>query len=56
VREVAAHFGIPWSRYRLIIVPELAAATGMLAGPRVHALGVAAACGMTERAVALPDC
>lgn len=46
VRESAAHFGIPWSRYRLISVPELAAAIGVLAGLRLPALGVAAACGM----------
>jgi hypothetical protein len=46
VRESAAHFGIPWNRYRLIGVPELAAAIGVLAGLRVHVLGVAAACGM----------
>jgi hypothetical protein len=46
VRESAAHFGIPWSRYRLISVPELAAAIGVLAALRVNALGVAAACGM----------
>ena len=46
VRESAAHFGIPWNRYRLISVPELAAAIGVLAGLQAHALGVAAACGM----------
>lgn len=46
VRESAAHLGIPWNRYRLISVPELAAAIGVLAGLRVHVLGVAAACGM----------
>ena len=46
VRESAAHFGIPWNRYRLISVPEVAAAIGVLAGLQVHALGVAAACGM----------
>jgi hypothetical protein len=46
VRESAAHFGIPWNRYRLISVPELAAAIGVLAGLRHPALGVAAACGM----------
>ena len=46
VRESAANFGIPWNRYRLISVPELAAAIGVLAGLRIHALGVAAACGM----------
>jgi uncharacterized membrane protein YphA (DoxX/SURF4 family) len=43
----AAHFGIPWSRYRLIGVVELAAAAGILAGLAVHALGVAAAAGLT---------
>jgi DoxX-like family len=46
LRESAAHFSIPWNRYRLITVPELAAAIGVLAGLQVHALGVAAACGM----------
>jgi hypothetical protein len=46
VRESAAHFGIPWNRYHLISVPELAAAIGVLAGLRIHTLGVAAACGM----------
>jgi DoxX-like family len=46
VRESAAHFGIPWNRYRLISVPELAAAIGVLAGLQAHTLGVAAACGM----------
>ncbi len=46
VRESAAHFRISWNRYRLISVPELAAAIGVLAGLQAHALGVAAACGM----------
>jgi DoxX-like family len=46
VRESAAHFEIPWNRYRLISVPELAAAIGVLAGLRHPGLGVAAACGM----------
>lgn len=46
VRESAARFGIPWHRYRLISVPELAAAIGVLAGLRHPALGAAAACGM----------
>jgi hypothetical protein len=46
VRESAAHFSIPWSRYRLISVPELAAAAGVAAGLWLHPLGVAAACGM----------
>jgi hypothetical protein len=40
VRAPAAHFGIPWNRYRLISVPELAAAIGVLAGLRHPALGV----------------
>ena len=52
VRESAAHFGIPWNRYRLISVPELAAAVGVLAGLRHPALGVAAACGMAILLVA----
>ena len=46
VRASAAHFGIPWNRYRLISVPELAAVIGVIAGLKVHALGAAAACGM----------
>jgi uncharacterized membrane protein YhaH (DUF805 family) len=46
MRQSAAHFGIPWSRYRLIAVPELAAAMGALAGLRWHPLGLAAAAGM----------
>jgi hypothetical protein len=46
VRESAAHFSIPWSRYRLISVPELAAAAGVAVGLWLHPLGVAAACGM----------
>lgn len=43
----AAHFGIPWSRYRLIGVAEFAAAVGILAGLAVPAFGVVAAVGMT---------
>jgi uncharacterized membrane protein YphA (DoxX/SURF4 family) len=46
MREAAAHFGIPWSRYRLIGVAELAAAAGVLIGLWWHPLGVAAAAGM----------
>ena len=46
MRQSAAHLGIPWSRYRLIAVPELAAATGALAGLWRHPLGLAAAAGM----------
>jgi len=46
VRESAAHFGIPWPRYRLIGVAELAAAAGVLIGLWWHPLGLAAAAGM----------
>ena len=47
MRQSAAHFGIPWPRYRLIGVTELAAAAGILAGLWWHPIGVAAAAGMT---------
>src|SRR5208283_6014476 len=46
MRQSAAHFGIPWSRYRLIGVAELAAAAGVVIGLWRHPLGVAAAAGM----------
>ena len=46
MRKSAAHFGISWSRYRLIGVAELAAAAGILIGLWWHPLGVAAAAGM----------
>ena len=46
MQQSAAHFGIPWSRYRLIGVAELAAAAGILIGLWWHPLGVAAAAGM----------
>ena len=46
MRKSAAHFGIPWLRYRLIGVAELAAAGGVLIGLWWHPLGVAAAAGM----------
>ena len=46
MRESAVHFGIPWSRYRLIGVAELAAAAGIVIGLWWHPLGVAAAAGM----------
>ena len=46
MRQSAAHFGIPWSRYRLIGVAELAAAAGVVIGLCWHPLGVAAAAGM----------
>jgi len=42
----ADHFGVPWPRYRLIGVAELAAAGGVLAGLVWPAVGVAAALGM----------
>jgi hypothetical protein len=37
---------IPWPRYRLIAVPEAAAAAGLLAGLRIAPLGIAAAAGL----------
>ena len=46
MQKSAAHFGIPWPRYRLIGVAELAAVAGVLAGLWWHPLGVAAAAGM----------
>jgi uncharacterized membrane protein YphA (DoxX/SURF4 family) len=46
MQKSAVHFGIPWRRYRLIGVAELAAAAGLLAGLWWHPLGVAAATGM----------
>ena len=46
MRQSAAHFGIPWPRYRLIGVAELAAAAGILIGLWWHPLGLAAATGM----------
>jgi uncharacterized membrane protein YphA (DoxX/SURF4 family) len=46
MRASAARFGIPWSRYRLIGVAELAAAAGVLAGVVSRPLGIAAAAGM----------
>ena len=52
IKESAAHFGIPWNRYRLISVPELAAAAGVLAGLWVRPLGVAAAFGMAVLLIA----
>ena len=46
MRQSAAHFGIPWSRYRLIWVAELAAAASVVIGLWWHPLGMAAAAGM----------
>jgi hypothetical protein len=42
----ASHFGIPWPRYRLIGVAELAATAGVLAGLVWLPVGVAAASAM----------
>jgi uncharacterized membrane protein YphA (DoxX/SURF4 family) len=47
MRQSARHFGIPWSRYRLIGIAEFAAAVGVLAGLWWHPLGLAAAAEMT---------
>ena len=44
--ETATKLRIPWSRYRLIALPEAAAAVGLLAGLAVAPLGVAAAVGL----------
>jgi uncharacterized membrane protein YphA (DoxX/SURF4 family) len=38
MRQSAAHFGIPWSRCRLIGVAELAAAAGVVIGLWWHPL------------------
>ena len=46
MRQSAEHFGIRWSRYRLIGAAELAAAAGILAGLWWHPLGIAAAAGI----------
>lgn len=46
MRQSADHFGIPWPRYRLIGVAELAAAAGVVIGIWVRPLGIAAAAGM----------
>ena len=47
MRKSAAHFGIPWPRYRLIGVAELAAAVGVLVGLVWRPAGLLAAAGMT---------
>jgi hypothetical protein len=44
--DTAAKLRISWSRYRLIALPEVAAAVGLLAGLSVAPLGVAAAVGL----------
>jgi DoxX-like family len=45
--ESAVKFGIPWRRYRLIAVPELVAAAGVLVGLFWRPAGLLAAAGMT---------
>ena len=42
----AARLHIPWARYRLIAIPELAASAGLVLGLAVAPLGVAAAVGL----------
>jgi hypothetical protein len=44
--DTAAKLRISWSRYRLIALPEAAAALGLLVGLGIAALGVAAAVGL----------
>jgi hypothetical protein len=44
--DTAAKLHISWPRYRLIAVPEAAAAIGLLVGLGVAPLGVAAAIGL----------
>jgi hypothetical protein len=46
VRKAAAHFCVPWPRYRLIAIPELAAAGGVVVGLYWRPIGVAAGLGM----------
>ena len=48
MQKSAAHFGIPWRRYRLIGVAEVAAGAGVLIGLWWHPLGLAAAAGMAS--------
>jgi hypothetical protein len=44
--ETARHLNIPWQRFQLIGIPEIAASGGLLAGLAVAPLGVAAASGL----------
>jgi uncharacterized membrane protein YphA (DoxX/SURF4 family) len=46
MRGSAARFGIPWRRYRLIGIAELAAAAGVLIGLFWRPAGLLAAAGM----------
>jgi uncharacterized membrane protein YphA (DoxX/SURF4 family) len=47
MRHAAEHFGIPWPRYQLIGIAELAAAVGVLTGLYWRPAGLLAAAGMT---------
>jgi hypothetical protein len=44
--DKASKLKIPWRRYRVIAVPEAAAAAGLLAGLGIPPLGIAAAAGL----------
>ena len=44
--ETAQRLNIPWQRYRLIGIPEIAASGGLLAGLALAWLGAAAASGL----------
>jgi hypothetical protein len=44
--DTAAKLEVPWHRYRLIAVPEIAASAGLLAGLAFAPLGIAAAIGL----------
>lgn len=46
MRTSARHLGVPWDRYRLIGVLEVAAALGLLVGLAIEPLAVAAAAGL----------
>jgi hypothetical protein len=46
MRLAAAEFGIPWPRYQLLGLAELAAASGVIAGLFWRPIGVAAGIGM----------
>jgi uncharacterized membrane protein YphA (DoxX/SURF4 family) len=46
MRHAAERFGIPWRRYQLIGVAEVAAAAGGIVGLFWRPVGVLAACGM----------
>ena len=45
--DTSRRFGFPFSRYRLVALPELAGALGLVAGIWLHRLGVAAGLGLT---------